>query len=86
MKVLFDLITLPFSLFENPIYNYFIMFFVGYNGYISSKNKISFIRKIVLSIFFGFAIYSVLLFIQNFNIIISSGNRVAIDFWSKEKL
>ena len=50
MKVLFDLITSPFSLFENPIYNYFIMFFIGLiallilNWY-ANRNKNSLLNK-----------------------------------------
>lgn len=33
-KFIFDLITSPFSLFENPFYDYIAMAFIGYIAYI----------------------------------------------------
>lgn len=47
-------------------FNYFMMYVLGYNGYICAKNKGRFIKRTLFAIFLGFDLHLMLTYIVNF--------------------
>ena len=67
--------------------NFLLMYLIGLNGYFKAHNKELYIKRLVFSIFLGYAIYIFLTFVTNRNIQPEyEGQRVIINFWTKERM
>jgi hypothetical protein len=67
--------------------NFFLLYYIGFNGYSAASDKPSFIQKTVFSVFAGYAILVLLTLVVNINGARASGNRlVVINVWTGEEI
>lgn len=67
--------------------NFFLLYFIGLNGYYVSKDKAYFLEKTVFSIFSGYAIFVVLTYFSNLDGKRMSRNQLLINnFWTGERM
>lgn len=67
--------------------NFFVMYAVGISGFYKASDKEKYIRRLVFSIFFGYAFFVVVTFLYNlqkpFNM---HGQRILYNFWTGDKV
>lgn len=67
--------------------NFFLMYFIGLNGYYASKNRAAFLENTMFSIFSGYAIFVMLTWIGNLNGVRMSKNQLIINnIWTGERM
>lgn len=68
-------------------FNFFIMYIVGVNGYYNAVNKKKYLTRVLFSIFAGYALYIVLTYFANLNMVPEyDGQRVLNNFWNGERI
>lgn len=67
--------------------NFFLLYYIGLNGYYASSDRAAFLKKTIFAIFVGYAFLVLLTLIVNLNGVRASGNRLIINnVWTGETI
>ena len=64
-------------------WNYVLLYYVGYNGFVAAEDKTEFVKRTVFAIFAGFGLNVVVTYLYNRNIS-TGGRRIIYNFWTNE--
>lgn len=65
-------------------FNYFLLYLVGYNGFVSAHDKMKFVKRTMAAIFAGFAANIVVTYFYNVNRVVIDYQRILYNFWTGE--
>ena len=65
-------------------FNYFLLYLIGYNGFVAAFDKIKFVKRTMAAIFTGFMANIIVTYFYNLNRVIDDYRRILYSFWTGE--